>query len=161
MKFLLLTLHICFFMSLIWGCKYNKNDKKVEDKFYTTTTSSWDASRIPLLKPYEMLKLNGTQEWTMNLFEIPSSVSNVEEINIYRNIILIHAGETYCNYAKVHEGWFIIIPEKHIEKGFDKKEDFKKYLSSLKIENPRLYSIDKVLEKFKKNTKIDWQDSIE
>lgn len=156
MKSLLFITYSYFFMSLLWGCKDVKKDK-VEDKFYSNKSSSWDASRIPLIKPYEMLKLNGSNEWTMNLVDIPGSVSNIKEVNVLQNIIVIHAGETYCNNAKVQEAWFIIIPEKHIEKGFEKKEDFDKYLSSLQVIEPKLYNVDKISEDFNKSKKIDWQ----
>ena len=156
MRFLVSIVYTYFFMSLLFGCK-NANKNKTEDKFYTNKSSSWDASRIPLIKPYEMIKLNGINEWDMNLVEVPGSVSNIKEINVIQNTIAIHAGETYCNNTKVQEAWFVIIPEKHIEKGFEKKEDFDKYFSSLQINEPKLYNVDKISADYNKSRKIDWQ----
>src|SRR5256885_4935313 len=126
MKILMLIAFAYFFMGLLWGCRDVRKDNKVEDKFSSEKYSSWDALRIPLIKPYEMLKLNGSNEWSMNLVEIPASVSNIKEINVLQNIIIIYSGETYCNNTKVQEAWFIIIPSKHLEKGFEMKVDFDK-----------------------------------
>jgi hypothetical protein len=57
----------------------------------------------------------------------------------------------------VQEAWFVIIPEKHIEKGFEKKEDFNKYLASLQINEPKLYNVDKISVDYNRSKKIDWQ----
>jgi hypothetical protein len=127
-----------------------------QDNFYTKSNVSWDASRLPLIKPYEAIKLNGTDKWSINLQDIPGSISNVKEINIIKNTIIIHAGETYCNNEKVQEAWFIIIPEKHIENGFQQKIDFDKYLLSIKISNYQLYDIGYIFKKFYINKELDW-----
>lgn len=157
MKLLLFTGYTYFLMILLWGCNDNQNHNNMEDEFYSKKNSSWDASRIPLIKPYEMLELNGSDEWIMNLVETPGSVSNIKEINVLQNVIFIHSGETYCNNKKVQEAWFIIIPEKHIERGFEKKEDYDKYLSSLQLNEPKLYNVEKASEDFNKRKGIDWQ----
>jgi hypothetical protein len=157
MKTLFLIGYSCFFMYAFWGCNNATKKEDVKDNFYTKTNASWDAVRIPLIKPYELLKLNGSKEWDMNLQEIPGSVSNVKEVNVLQDIIVIHSGETYCNNAKVNEAWFAIMPEKHTEKGFEKKEDFDKYVSSLQIANPKFYDADNVYHVFSINKAIDWQ----
>ena len=147
-------------MSLFFGCKERKS-KKSEDKFYTHTTSSWDAVRIPLIKPYELIRTNGSMEWTMNLNTIPGSVSNIKEVNVLKNVIVIHSGETYCNNEKVQEAWVLVMPDKNIEQCFESKQDFDKQLSSLQISNPKFYAADKIYDQFDKNKKIDWQVEIE
>jgi hypothetical protein len=136
------------------GCKNVIKHNSVKDKFYTDR-GSWDAARIPLIKPYELLRLNGSEEWTMNL-EAPGSVSNIKEINVSGNVIVIHAGQTYCNNIEVSEAWFIIIPNKHIEKGFDNIQDFDKHLASLGNKDRKLHDVKKVYEVFNSKGKVDW-----
>lgn len=149
--------YFCIYIFLACNNAVKKND--IKDNFYTQTNASWDAIRIPLVKPYELLKLNGSEEWVMNLQETAGSVSNVKEINVIQNIIVIHSGETYFNNAKVNEAWFIITPGKHLEKGFAEKEEFEEYISTLQIADVKLYDADKLYDIF--ITKgIDWQTGI-
>jgi hypothetical protein len=142
---------------LFFDCKGIKKQRKMQDDFYTRSNASWDASRLPLVRPYELLRLNGSKEWEMNLRKIPGSVSNIKEVSVFQNIIMIHSGETYCNNAKVEEAWFVIIPEKDIEKGFEKKEGYDKYLSLLHVIST-LYNADTVYGFFQRNKKINWQE---
>lgn len=143
--------------NVLWGCKNAVHHGTVKDNFYTDK-GSWDASRIPLIKPYELLKLNGTQEWIMNL-EAPGSVTNIKEINVIKDIIVIHAGQTYCNNVEVPEAWFVIVPDKHIEKGFDSKPNFNKYLRALGHNNEELQNVEKVFQIFNSQGKIDWHSN--
>ena len=145
---------------VVLSCKNVRKEKKVEDNFYTKTNSSWDAIRLPLIKPYELIKLNGSNEWNMNLQETPGSISDIKGINVIGNIIVIHSGETYCNNEKVGEAWFAVVPEKHVEKGFNKKEDFDNYIFILKISDIKFRNVDKVYDSFMVNKKIDWQSGL-
>jgi hypothetical protein len=136
--------------------KNEKGKEKVEDNFYVNK-GSYDAIRIPLIKPYELIKLNGSSEWTMNLWEVPGSVSNVKEISVKNKLIMIHADETYCNNNKVKEAWIVINPAKKIEQCFDHKKGFEDFLTSLQLNPETLYVPDKVYEKFNANGKVVWE----
>lgn len=91
----------------------------------------------------------------MNL-EAPGSVSNIKEINVPGDLIVIHAGQTYCNNIEVTEAWFVITPEKHLEKGFDNIHDFDKYLTSLGNKDRKMYNVEKVYDIFNKKGAVDW-----
>jgi hypothetical protein len=142
-----------FLTNVLWGCINPANHNADNDNFYTDK-GSWDAVRIPLIKPYELLRLNGNSEWTMNL-DAPSSVTNIKEINIVGDVIVIHSGQTYCNNVEVSEAWFVVVPNKHIEKGFDNKLAFNKYLLSLG-HKAGFQNVEKVFQIFNRRGKIDW-----
>lgn len=156
MKFLLI---IClgYLLNLFPACKSKPKENKTEDKFYTTSTSSWDAVRLPLIKPYELIKLNGTEEWMMNFQQIVGSASNVKEINVIDSAIVLHCGKTYCKYEEVREAWYLIIPDKQKEECFSTEDDLLKYLALIKKSKPELYSVDSVYNQFDKTKRVDWQ----
>lgn len=143
-------------MLVMTDCKSVKKKVNQKDNFYTQTNSSWDAIRIPLIKPYELLELNGSQEWSMNFIETPSSISKVKEINVYKDIIVIHSGETDYDNKLVDEAWFVIQPQKKSEMGFTLKDDFNKYISSQKLTNVVFYDVDSVYVFFAKNGELNW-----
>lgn len=61
MRKLLLFFAFGFLLTnLLWSCKNTRNKSATKDKFYTDK-GSWDAVRIPLIKPYELLRLNGAR----------------------------------------------------------------------------------------------------
>lgn len=62
-----LSIVIIFFLSCT-DTGQKKQTKEVKDDFYTKQ-SGLDNIRIPLIKPYEVLRLNGAKEWIMNLEE--------------------------------------------------------------------------------------------
>ena len=93
------------------------------DPFYTSK-GSYDAVRIPLIKPYVLLKLNGDSSWRMNLVETPGSISDVRGVLVRDNFIFLQAGESYCNDEKAKESWAIIQVLDKSEKCFLNQELF-------------------------------------
>lgn len=137
----------------LFSCS-NNNDKKLEkkvDNFYVSK-GSYDAVRIPLIKPYEIIKLNGSNEWSLNLVEIPGSVSNVNGVSVKKNFIFLHSGESYCNDQKVKESWVIIDTENKSEQCYNRKKDFDTQIKgSTEFKSP-----DIVYKEFNDKSKIIW-----
>lgn len=133
---------------------FNNNNKKVEnqgDNFYVNK-GSYDAVRIPLIKPYELIKLNGSSEWNLNLVEIPGSVSKVNGVSVKGNTIFLHSGESYCNNEKVKESWVVIDVERKVEECFNLQESFEdKNKGSIDFREP-----DNVYKEFNDKGKIVW-----
>lgn len=152
-------------MFFLVSCNSINNDKagtgkKMIDGFYTDIGGFGTYLRIPLIKPYEAKRIT-KDEWRIDL-QTPQllelSIHHVMGLNVINNVIIIYAeGEVSIRDVKYNEAWFVIIPEMKEEKGFEKKEDFDKYLSSLQIINPKFYNVNKVYEEFSKNKKIDWK----
>ncbi|SEA63447.1 hypothetical protein SAMN05192529_1365 [Arachidicoccus rhizosphaerae] len=151
---------LCVFAVLLCACWGKENHTQNKDPFYLSTMASWDAIRVPLIKPYEILQLNGEKQWILGLKVLPMGIGNIKEVNVLHNMIFIHSGKTSSidiqNNVEWNEGWFIIIPHKHIEKGFGNKTDYDKFLLSQKIDIPKLYDINKVYAKFIKKGEIGW-----
>ncbi len=152
----ILFLSLCVFLSL--SCRHKSNRIRT-DKFYTRPYSSWDAVRIPLIRPYALLRLNGNKDWNMNEATIADTICfcNIEEVNvIQQKIVILHSKEPNND----DDSWFIIIPAIKIEKAFKNKEDFEKYLSLCHLGrfNYKIYNVDSVYTVFLKNNKIDWDN---
>ncbi len=97
---------------------------------FETTRGGYDYIRIPFLKPYEAVQLNGSKEWNMNLYNesLTSSVSNIKKINIVNNVILLYSTKTLLNGTNAEKVWFIIIPSKKVEQGFVNYYEFLTFL---------------------------------
>ncbi len=137
----------------LFSCINNnrKKEQSIEDNFYKSK-GSYDAARIPLIKPYELIRLNGSNEWVLNLFEIPGSISNVKEISVNEGLIFLHSGETYCNNEKVKESWVIINPAKNEERCFSHQNEFE--MSAKK--KIRFDIPDYIFKEFNKKGNIVW-----
>jgi hypothetical protein len=56
---------------------------------FDTRGGGYDYIRIPFIKPYEAIQLNGTRIWGMNLNNVSlnSSVYNIKKINVVNKAI--------------------------------------------------------------------------
>jgi hypothetical protein len=141
-----------------------KNNQEIHtsmDAFYTDRGGGGTYLRIPLIKPYEAIKVSDN-EWRIELqttFLLELSIHNVQALNVIKNVIFIYAKgkEVSIRGVQYKEAWFVIIPHKQFEGGFDKREDFVKYLSSINLQEPNLYKVEEIYSKFNHNKKIDWQ----
>lgn len=152
---------VLFTVILLSACN-NRNPKEqnMRDDFYVSDRGL-DNLRLPLIKPYEILKLNGSKEWIMNLETntLQFSISNVKEVNVISNVIIIHSVDlTYLRGANVPEAWFVIKPSEQIEKGFSNKEEFISYLAELGIKKFEFTNIEKTFLDFSKSGKLKWQN---
>lgn len=155
MRYFSFIILILSFLVII-SCKGSKKKNLVsEDNFYTNK-SFMDAVRIPLLKPYELIKLNSSSEWVLSLVSIPGSISNVKEVAVNDGQILLHSGETYCNNELVAEAWFIIDVNKKTERGFDNIQLFSDFLRDNKIRQIKLTEVEKTYSYFLGVKKLDW-----
>lgn len=141
-----------------WPHSRPGHDPSKVDPFYTDM-GDWDDSRIPLLKPYELIRLNGQKKWTMNIRGIPGEVDHVREVAVVDSVILIHSGPTQLmdlGETEVKEAWFIVRPKDSLEKGFGRREEFERYLTGFGLSGYRFVEPDGVYAEFGKEGKIDW-----
>jgi hypothetical protein len=162
MKSLLFSFYIIF---ILMCCNpFKKEDPGKEytpvDVFYTDRGGYGTYPRIPLIKPYEAIKISDN-EWrvelhTTDLLEL--SIHNVHNVNVIDSLIILYArGEISIKDIKYDEAWFVIDPSKNSEKGFDKKDKFLSYLAERNIKDPKLYNADKVYDKFYTSKKLNWE----
>jgi hypothetical protein len=155
MKYILISLFINVW--LLASCQ-NTTRHKTNDVFYSSK-GGFDYVRIPLIKPYEAVKLNGSKEWLVNLktATLQFSVSNIKEVTIVKGFILLHGVDTFLKGSTIKEAWFIIIPSKHIELGFDKYDKFVNYLLANGFErDPGLHNVEEIYLEYMKMDKVNW-----
>jgi hypothetical protein len=147
-----------FIFCAVLSCKNNEN--KNIDPFYTEM-GEWDSARIPLLKPYEAVIVTKEHGWIINLegFDGDTGFSNVKKANVIDSNILVYAVNTYLHGSdNIKEAWYVIIPTKHIEKGFGKHQEYLDYLNTIGFKNePKLHDIDAVAEYYEHHEIIDWK----
>jgi len=140
-----------------------KNKMRQEDVFYTDRGGFLSRQRIPLLKPYELLK-QGENTWTMDLHTpvYALSVHNVRGVRVSRNRILVHsAGGTQILFGILlkdyDEAWFIIDSSTHKERAFVNEKKYKDTLRSLKLTDTALLMPTPLYESFQKSGEVKWQ----
>ncbi len=128
---------------------------------YFTDHGDWDDVRFPIIKPYEAICLNGTNTWFVQIITGADgffSAPGTKEIAVVNQMIFLHSVNTVLNFAEATEAWFVLIPSKHIEKGFATHFSYQDYLHSLGIsQEPKLYPMDRVSRHFGEHDAIDWQ----
>jgi hypothetical protein len=154
LKSLFAILIVAVFLS---SCKFNKANT---DRYYTDH-GDWDDVRFPLIKPYEALCLNGSNDWCVQLTQDSKglfSAPGTRKVNIVNRFIFLYSTKTILNFADAKEAWFVLIPDKQIEKGFATHNEYLNYLHELHITNePKLYEMDQVSRYFANRDTIDWQ----
>lgn len=113
MKYLLSIITIISFCCL--SCNHNKgkSESTYVDDFYTRD-KGLDYIRIPLVKPFELIKIKGENSWCINTFIWKykgGDIGNVDSIQWNDSIVVGHAQE-YLDIDNEHfntpELWFII-----------------------------------------------------
>jgi hypothetical protein len=154
MKPLLLVLAVAFAFSSCRSKNGNTDD-------YYTDHGDWDDVRFPLIKPYEALCLNGSHTWYVQATQNAASffsAPGTTKLNIAQKTIFLYSTNTILNGANAREAWFVLIPDKHIEKSFATHREYLDYLHALNMNRePKLYEIDQVAEYWGKRDTIDWQ----
>lgn len=147
------------------GCEFPQEEEKSnvqEDLFYSNNEGILDRCRIPLLKPYELIKVS-VSEWAMDL-QTPAlalAVHNIKGVNVNRDKILLHSqggtdlriGQDIGHY---NEAWVIVDVTKKEEKAFVVYEKYKDTLAAMGLNDTVLVSPEKVYETFKKTGQLKW-----
>ncbi|WP_131725581.1 MULTISPECIES: hypothetical protein [unclassified Chryseobacterium] len=136
------------------------------DKFYWSD-SGWDYTMVPLIKPFQLIKLQGSKDWELstgfNRFgEI--GVYNINSFNVNKYYIYGHKAseinESDSNYNIV-EYWYIIDLRKGVKiedsalVKLDKESDFQAKLKELNLPETFL-NPDEVYEQYKQNPVLLW-----
>lgn len=159
-------------MVLLCACSTRTlRDNNNKDPFYTDLGG--DAMRLPLIKPYEILKLNQQLEinrklgWGIQLQIAPSekelyyynAIYDIQKFALEDGVIMVFA--TYPQEVDTDVGqkilyWFVIVPDKSIEIGFETDAEFLNYVQHYGIEQPSWTEPDAAYEQFYKTACLDW-----
>jgi hypothetical protein len=161
--FNVLTIFITVILS---GCTPPSSNNK--DPFYRSI-GDYDFNRLPLIEPYDAITLTGASKksaWQIDLHPSTAStktyyseISDVRKLSVNKGVIM-----AYTPYFKQYlkdQGlknlyWFVIVPSKKVEIGFDNETDFHKYIQSIGIEEPVWIEPDPAFRQFEKTGCLDW-----
>ncbi|WP_146166539.1 hypothetical protein ABZR88_09495 [Mucilaginibacter yixingensis] len=145
--------------ALLLACScHSKNSTKV-DKFYTDK-GEWDSARLPLIKPYEAIIVSKESGWSVNLdgLDGDTGFQNTDKVNVLNGVILLHSVNSILHGVdSIKETWHIIVPAKHLEKGFATHADYSNYIKQLGIkQEPKLHDINLVAAYYEDHDIINW-----
>jgi hypothetical protein len=137
------------------------------DKFYSYH-GDWDITRIPFIKPYEAIRLNGTNNWTIGLNGDSSigSIYNVKRAIVINKMIIVQNENTFKSTTNSilsdnnsKPTWYILIPALHIEKGFLSHTTYINFLYSHNVKRePILYKMSSIIDYYKDRDTIEWEN---
>jgi hypothetical protein len=149
------------------GCIFrnNKNTENSTDSFYKRI-SGWDYTRIPLKKPFELLKMKGETEWSLNtdtqwIFKtsdksfITGAIYPVTLIYCDCDGIFGHADSHQSPMSKVliPEFWFFLDLHQDTVFSFEKESEFdKKFIDKKKL----MKSPETIFNEFKNKESLIW-----
>lgn len=143
----------------LFSCDSFIKKRNNSNSFYTNT-GGFDRPRIPLVEPYELVKVS-SGEWRMELLTtmlLTLSVHNVKGVSVINGKIMLYSeGGTEVGNKQYERIWFIVNPEAKSENAFS---DYKVYSDSLKklgIKDTSLNLPDKVYKGFSENRKLKWR----
>lgn len=142
------------------NCLTSCRESKNVDRFYVEK-GEWDTGRIPLIKPYEAMITSKDFGWGMNLDgkDGDTGFFNIKKVNVVNGIILVYNTNSILHGVDVKQSWHIIIPKKHIEKGFGNYTEYIDYLKEWGIETaPQLHNIDSIADYFEHHDMMNWQE---
>ena len=138
------------------------------DPFYKRG-SGLDYLRFPLLKPYYVMSLaNDELVWVIPLErELPLKkdsfliqIRDVRKIAVADNVIMIYSPDaTKIASDNIEEKifhWFILIPDKSFEIGFESDADFLNYIRQNNMTEPQWLEPINILQEFDKTGCLEW-----
>jgi hypothetical protein len=154
------SIFIIFIGFTLFACGYS-------DPFYGKG-SGWDYVRFPLIKPYYAISSSGDAAWIIHLEnERPLSkvpflfdIVGVEKISVTRNVIMAYTpndtkyGYDEQNKQELH--WFILIPDEHLEIGFETENEFLDYIRQNNLSEPKWLEPLIILQKYDQTGCLDW-----
>jgi hypothetical protein len=136
---------------------YDRTPENV-DPFYTNK-GEWDDVEIPLIKPYQLVKLNRHDDWDMSL-EQSFMLGDVKKLNVLKSYIFVYSKKTYFNYqAPIKPGWVVINTSKKLEKTFETYIEYVKFLKENGfVKDPMLYNVDDIAAYSRTHDVMDWKE---
>lgn len=138
-----------------------KTDNVKRDVFYTDK-GGFDRPRIPLIKPYELVKVSSS-EWRMELLStdlLALSVHNIKGVSIDSSRIFLYSeGGTEVRNNQYNKAWFIVDATTGKEKAILGYQDFYSEVTSLGLSQILLHSPDSVYRAFNSSGIIEWDNN--
>lgn len=97
--------------------------------------------------------------WFMNLVGVDGDAGfqNIKKANVVDSIIFVYSVNSILHGVDIKESWHIIIPGKHVEKGFSDHQAYVGFLNKLGIQKElKLYDIEEIEHYFENHETINW-----
>lgn len=150
---------------ILLGCHSLKNP--TADLFYQDDGGFNNYGRFPLIKPYEAIIVSEEQGWYVDLLIPPSQkamyyyigLQDVRKVAVENGVIMAYTPSMTVVDEKAGQKvfyWFVVIPDKKIEAGFDNEDDFLNYIQKYGIEKPSWESPESIFQKYKETGCLNW-----
>jgi hypothetical protein len=164
------ALAICMLTMLLVGFGLFKLYENTPKESFYQNSGDWDAYYIPLVKPYKAVRLVQGVDWDIELYVAPTQkdmyyylhINDVNKIAVKNKVIMVYAPNSILlDEDEIRIGqkvlpWFVIVPDKKIEIGFDNEDGFLKYIQEYGIKEPAWENPDSIFQKFQKTGCLDW-----
>lgn len=134
----------------------HKLDTEEKGKFYGDK-GGLGLKRIPLIKPYELIKVS-SEEWRMNLQTselLALSIHNIKSVNVTKEKILLFSDGTEVRNIQYGKGWFIIDPIAQKEIFFKEYKEYSTNISRIGLTDTTLVFPDLIYDNFY-NGRLKW-----
>lgn len=156
-KFVLFS--VFFATVLLNSCDFFKDRNGINKDAFYNDKGGLDRPRIPLIKPYELLKVS-SDEWRMELLTtdlLALSVHNIKGANVSNERILLYSeGGTEVRSNQYNQAWFIIDPSRGKEIVFFDNKQYADTLNSLGITDTFLGLPNKLYQNFYNSGNLKW-----
>jgi hypothetical protein len=144
------------------------------DSFYNINDNDYPLLHLPLIKPIEAKRWDGSTPWRVFLRDGPSvrvpnrpdilyydyNIEELEKFAVSNGIIMAYTAyvdkeaDAYIQENYYH--WFVVIPEKKISVGFHTEDEFRQYIQSLGVQDPDWQTPDEAYEQFSRTGCLKW-----
>lgn len=165
MKSFRLVTYIIILFTITFGCSLLSPRSRNSDPFYRGT-GDWESLRFPLIKPYEVVKSSEELGWRVKLELSPSkentsyfSIKGIKKIAVDNGIIMIYSpykDDTALSLGEKLLYWFVLIPDKSIEVGYENEGDFLEYIQDNGVKNPSWLDPNDIFKRYEKTGCLDW-----
>ena len=130
------------------------------DRFYWED-SGQDYEVIPLVKPFKLKKLKGSQEWSVNTSVISKEIKGLQPVILFSCMNIYAYGFQDIDYFSdtkeiiSPQTWFIINARTKNIDYYEKEYEFKAELKRLSLPE-KFLNPDEVYEQFKQDPVLDW-----
>lgn len=150
---------------MVFSCTQLGNSQ--QDSFYQDDGGFNDYGRFPLIKPYDAIIVDNEHGWYIELHIPPSEkeiyyylgLVDVQKVAVENGVIMIYTPTKTSVDENVGQKvlyWFVIVPDKSIETGFDNENDFLEYVQEYGIKAPVWIDADSAYQQFKRTGCLDW-----
>lgn len=123
-----------------------------------------DSFRIPLIKPYELTGTSYPGSWGIKLYYHDTKpytdpmhsflgINSVAKFTVENGVIVAMTDKKLGNERLQ---WFVIIPDKQVEVGFNNEAEFKKYIQTYNITEPSWFTTKEAYKQLKDTGCLPW-----